>query len=40
MKKASEKDIEEIKKEILLEVKITCVALVIMLVGLFYLVNY
>lgn len=34
MKKASEKDMEEIKKEILLEIKIACVALAVMLIGI------
>lgn len=37
MKKASEKDMEDIKKEILLEIKITCVALAVMLIGIFTL---
>lgn len=40
MKKADEKDMEEIKKEIDIEIKITCLAIVIMLIGFLISLNY
>lgn len=39
MKKASEKDMEEIKKEIEIEIRITYVVIAIMIVGLLVLIN-
>lgn len=39
MRKADEKDMEEIKKEIEIEIRITYVVIAIMIVGLLALIN-
>lgn len=39
MRKADEKDMEEIKKEIEIEIRITYVVIAIMIVGLLVLIN-
>ncbi len=40
MKKAREEDIEELRKEIEIEIRITYVVIAIMIVGLLVLINY
>ena len=40
MKKASDKDMEELRKEIEIEIRITYVVIAIMIVGLLVLINY
>lgn len=39
MKKASDKDMEELRKEIEIEIRITYVVIAIMIVGLLVLIN-
>ena len=39
MKKASEKDMEELRKEMILEIKLACVVLVMAFIGLVVAIN-
>lgn len=40
MKKAREEDIQEIRKEIEIEIKVTCLVVAVAFIGFLFLLNY